>query len=99
MRAFPICIHSRIRLIVLARKGISGQQLREVRSLLFVNRDVTKRVPVEDMRVYVLLLSDLMPFFVEFLLICVCLRPMQNKALNDNVRRTLLPLSRCLSID
>ena len=69
MRAFPICIHSRIRLIVLARKGISGQQLREVRSLLFVKRDVAKRVPVEDMRVYVLVLSDFMPFFVEILLI------------------------------
>ena len=95
MRAFPTCIHSRIRLIVRARKGISGQQLREVRSLLFGKRDVTKRVPVEDMRVYVLVLSDIMPFF----LFCVCLRPMQNKALNDNVRGTLVPLSRCLSID
>ena len=49
--------------------------------------------------VIVLVFSDLMPFFVEILLICVCLRPTQKKALNDNVRRTLLPLSRCLAVD
>ena len=91
MRAFPTCIHSRIRLIVRARKGISGQQLREVRSLLFAKRDVPKRVCSSTFR--------FLPFFVEILVICVFLRPMQKKALNDNVRRTLLPLSRCLSID
>ena len=51
------------------------------------------------MSIYVLVLSDFIPFVVEIFLVCVSLRPMQNKALNDNVRGKLLPLSRKLLVD
>ena len=81
MRAFPTSIRSRIRLMVRARKGISGnKKLREGTNLLFAMRDVSERVLVEDMSIYVLVLSDFIPFFVETLLFCVCLKPMQNKS-------------------
>ena len=67
--------------MVRARKGISGQQKATGRNhLLFAMRDLSERVPVEDMSIYVLVLSDFIPFFVETLLFCVCLRPMQNKS-------------------
>ena len=48
-------------------------------SLLFAKRDVREGIPVEDMSIYVLVLSDFVPFFVEIVLLCVCLRPMQAK--------------------
>ena len=69
--------------------------------LSYLQSDIlSERVPVKTwINNYVFVFSDLMPFFVEILLICVCLRPTQKKALNDNVRRTLLPLSRCLAVD
>ena len=51
------------------------------------------------MSIYVLVLSDFIPFVVGIFLFCVSLRPMQNKELNDNVRGKLLPLSRKLLVD
>ena len=79
MRAFPTRIRSRIRLIVRARKGMSGQQKVAGTSLLFAKRDVSEGIPVEDMSIYVLVLSDFMSFFVEIVLFCVCLRSMHTK--------------------
>ena len=73
--------------------------MREATSLLFAKRDVIELSPSKTWVYMTLYFRILCFFFLEILLICICLKPMQNKALNDNVSRTVLALSSCLGVD